>query len=267
MKGSIVWLSEHDSPDAFPAVDRALREPDGLLAAGGDLSPARLVAAYRRGIFPWYSRGQPILWWSPDPRAVLVPSQLKVSRSLWKSIRNRSYETRVDTAFRDVIRNCGSTQLRPGGTWLSPQMRAAYLRLHKLGLAHSVETWQQDRLVGGLYGVAIGRVFFGESMFSIERDASKVALKHLCDELLARGFRMIDCQMATPHLLSMGAQLIPRAEFVTLLRSHVGEDPALDRPAPLEAAIHGTTVPLAPQAAPALWAAAQDFGLLQHPRH
>ncbi|AMN47212.1 leucyl/phenylalanyl-tRNA--protein transferase [Steroidobacter denitrificans] len=264
MKGSIVWLSEHDSPDAFPAVDQALREPDGLLAAGGDLSPARLIAAYRRGIFPWYSRGQPILWWSPDPRAVLTPSQLKISRSLWKSIRNRGYVTRMDTAFREVIRNCSSTQLRPGGTWLSPQMRAAYLRLHKLGLAHSVETWRQDRLVGGLYGVAIGRVFFGESMFSIERDASKVALKQLCDELLARGFRMIDCQMATPHLLSMGAQLIPRAEFITLLRSHVGDEPAPARPLQLDAAACEAAVSLAPQAVRTVWA--QDFGVL-HSRH
>src|SRR5690606_22708867 len=132
MRGSIVWLSERDSPDAFPPVDRALREPDGLLAAGGDLSAQRLLAAYRRGIFPWYSRGQPILWWSPDPRAVLFPARLKVSRSLGKSIRNRGFETRIDTAFREVIRACGSAALRPGGTWLSPEMRAAYLRLHRL---------------------------------------------------------------------------------------------------------------------------------------
>lgn len=266
MKASIVWLSKHDAPDAFPAVDQALREPDGLLAAGGDLSPARLIAAYSRGIFPWYSRGQPILWWSPDPRAVLLPAQLKVSRSLRQSIRNRGYVTRVDTAFREVIRSCGSTQLRPGGTWLSPQMRAAYLRLHKLGLAHSVESWRQDRLVGGLYGVAIGRVFFGESMFSIERDASKVALKHLCDELLLRGFRMIDCQMATPHLLSMGARLVPRAEFIAMLRGHIGEQPSLQRLASQDVAIPAATLPLAAQGSAAAWSAAQDFGL-PHPWH
>ena len=185
MRGSIVWLSEHDSPDAFPPVDRALVEPDGLLAAGGDLSPMRLLAAYRRGIFPWYSRGQPILWWCPDPRAVLMPEQLKVSRSLLKSSRNRGFVTRIDTAFRDVVRACGSSELRPGGTWLSPEMRAAYIKLHKLGFAHSVETWLDDRLVGGLYGVALGRMFFGESMFSLERDASKVALKRLCEELIS----------------------------------------------------------------------------------
>ncbi|MBM0106414.1 leucyl/phenylalanyl-tRNA--protein transferase [Steroidobacter sp. S1-65] len=221
MRGSIVWLSEHDSPDAFPPVDRALVEPDGLLAAGGDLSPIRLLAAYRRGIFPWYSRGQPILWWCPDPRAVLMPGQLKVSRSLLKSSRNRGFVTRMDTSFRDVIRACGSSELRPGGTWLSPEMRAAYIKLHKLGFAHSVETWLDDRLVGGLYGVAVGRMFFGESMFSTERDASKVALKRLCEELLARGFHMIDCQMSTPHLMSLGAQMIPRAQFTEALAEHV----------------------------------------------
>jgi leucyl/phenylalanyl-tRNA---protein transferase len=224
MRGSIVWLSERDSPQAFPPVERALSEPDGLLAAGGDLSPPRLLEAYRRGIFPWYSRGQPILWWCPDPRAVLIPQQIKVSRSLAKTIRNRGFETRIDQSFREVLRYCGSTELRPGGTWLSPEMRAAYLRLHKLGYAHSIETWLNDRLVGGLYGIAIGNVFFGESMFSLERDASKVALKRLCDELVTRGYQIIDCQMATPHLMSLGAQLIPRLEFIELLSAHVGED-------------------------------------------
>lgn len=229
MRGSIVWLSEHDSPEAFPPVERALREPDGLLAAGGDLSPPRLLAAYRRGIFPWYSRGQPILWWCPDPRAVLLPSQFRISRSLAKSIRNRGFTTRIDTGFREVIRACGSAELRPGGTWLSAEMRAAYLRLHKLGYAHSVETWREQTLVGGLYGVAIGRVFFGESMFSIERDASKVALQRLCSELTVRDFHMIDCQMATPHLLSLGAELIPRPQFIATLMHHVGAEALPER--------------------------------------
>ena len=214
MRGSIVWLSERDSPDAFPPVDNALREPDGLLAAGGDLSQTRLIAAYRRGIFPWYSQGQPILWWCPDPRAILLPREFKLSRSLAKTIRNRGFETRVDTAFAEVIQSCGSSAIRPDGTWLSPEMQAAYQVMHELGYGHSVETWYQGRLVGGLYGVAIGRVFFGESMFSTERDASKVALSRLCSELIERGFEMIDCQMATPHLMSLGAQLIPRAEFI-----------------------------------------------------
>lgn len=224
MRGSIVWLSERDSPTAFPPVELALSEPDGLLAAGGDLSPARLLEAYRRGIFPWYSRGQPILWWCPDPRAVLIPQRLKVSRSLAKTIRNRGFETRIDHSFREVLRYCGSAELRPGGTWLSPEMRAAYMRLHKLGYAHSIETWLNGQLVGGLYGIAVGGVFFGESMFSLERDASKVALKRLCDELIARGYGLIDCQMATPHLLSLGAELIPRNDFIALLSQHVGED-------------------------------------------
>jgi leucyl/phenylalanyl-tRNA---protein transferase len=223
MRGSIVWLSERDSPEAFPPVDRALREPDGLLAAGGDLSPQRLLAAYRRGIFPWYSRGQPILWWCPDPRAVLFPERMKVSRSLGKTIRNRGFVTRVDMAFREVIRACASSELRPGGTWLSAEMRAAYVKLHRLGYAHSVETWLDGRLVGGLYGVALGRVFFGESMFSTERDASKVALHRLCAELAARSIEVIDCQMATPHLMSLGAELVPRADFIGLLSRCVTE--------------------------------------------
>lgn len=220
MKGSIVWLSERDSPDAFPPVDRALREPDGLLAAGGDLSPTRLLAAYGRGIFPWYSSGQPILWWCPDPRAVLLPTEFKLSRSLAKTIRNKGFETRVDTVFKDVIRACGSSEVRPGGTWLSVEMRAAYAQLHDLGYAHSVETWREGQLVGGLYGVAIGRMFFGESMFSLERDASKVAMARLCAELVGRDYQMIDCQMATPHLMSLGARLLPRAEFVVRVAAY-----------------------------------------------
>lgn len=229
MRGSIVWLSEHDSPETFPPVHRALREPDGLLAAGGDLSPARLIAAYRRGIFPWYSTGQPILWWCPDPRAVLVPEEFRTSRSLAKTIRNRGFVTRLDSAFRQVIDACGSMALRPGGTWLSPEMRAAYSELHALGYAHSVETWLENRLVGGLYGVALGRVFFGESMFSMERDASKVALARLCSELKTRDFDMIDCQMATAHLMSLGARLMPRAEFIARLAKNVEAGGAVGR--------------------------------------
>ncbi|HMN46662.1 MAG TPA: leucyl/phenylalanyl-tRNA--protein transferase [Povalibacter sp.] len=224
MRGSIVWLSERDSPDTFPPVDRALREPDGLLAAGGDLSPHRLIAAYRRGIFPWYSQGQPILWWCPDPRAVLFPGEFKLSRSLAKTLRNKGFETRLDTAFTSVIQACGSVAVRPGGTWLSPEMQAAYVSLHEQGYAHSVETWYEGRLVGGLYGVAVGRMFFGESMFSLERDASKVAMSRLCGELVARDFHMIDCQMATPHLMSLGAQLIPRNRFIQQLAEHTTSD-------------------------------------------
>ena len=217
---SIVWLSDHDAPDAFPPVERALREPDGLVAAGGDLSPERLLAAYRRGIFPWYSRGQPILWWSPDPRAVLVPGEFKLSRSLAKTLRKESFDVRIDTAFEQVIRSCGDRKLRPEGTWISAEMRAAYIQLHSLGYAHSVEVYTGDELVGGLYGVALGKVFFGESMFSRVTDASKVALKILCDRLIAREFILIDCQMVTAHLLSLGAKAMPRSEFIAVLQTH-----------------------------------------------
>jgi leucyl/phenylalanyl-tRNA--protein transferase len=214
---AIVWLTAEDPADCFPPVERALREPDGLLAAGGDLSQARLLAAYRRGIFPWYSPGQPILWWSPDPRAVLDPRDFKRSRSLDKSIRNRGFETRLDCQFESVMLACGSSAIRPQGTWISPAMIAAYGRLHEAGYAHSVETWRDGQLVGGLYGVAFGRIFCGESMFSLERDASKVALARLCEELIAREFVLIDCQMTTPHLLSLGARTVPRADYLARL--------------------------------------------------
>ncbi len=213
----IPWLAEDDPPEAFPPVESALREPDGLLCAGGDLSVPRLLEAYRRGIFPWFSAGQPILWWSPDPRTVLDPLALRVSRSLAKTLRNRGYETSLDRDFAAVVERCADRTLRPEGTWISPQMQAAYRRLHELGHAHSVETWLDGRLVGGLYGVALGGMFFGESMFSTTRDASKVALKRLVDEALGRGMTLIDCQVASPHLESLGARSIPRREFVERL--------------------------------------------------
>jgi leucyl/phenylalanyl-tRNA---protein transferase len=220
----IPFLRPGDPPGAFPPLEQALDEPDGLLCAGGDLSPARLLEAYRRGIFPWYSEGQPILWWSPDPRAVLFPGEFRVSRSLAKSLRNRGCETRVDCAFAEVIARCADPNLRPEGTWISPDMQTAYLELHRLGHAHSVETWRAGRLVGGLYGVALGKAFFGESMFSIERDASKVALARLVDESTARGVELIDCQLASPHLESLGARCIPRARFRALLSAAIPQD-------------------------------------------
>lgn len=216
---NIVWLSEHDVPDSFPPVTSALREPNGLLAAGGDLQPERLLAAYRRGIFPWYSQGQPILWWSPDPRAVLFPQEFKASRSLKKTARNGGFEVRFDADFGAVIRACGDRQLRPEGTWISSEMLRAYIKLHKLGYAHSVETWKAGQLVGGLYGVRLGGVFYGESMFSRERDASKFALMCLC-ESVQQPLTVIDCQMPTPHLMSLGARLIPRSAFVNLVEHH-----------------------------------------------
>ena len=207
----IPWL-ERKTP--FPPVERALRHPNGLLAAGGDLSAERLLAAYRSGIFPWFSDGEPLLWWSPDPRMVLHTVELKVSRSLAKSIRNRGYEVRLDTAFAAVLEGCAGPRRHQPGTWLGPEMRAAYLRLHQLGYAHSFETWLDGSLVGGLYGMAIGRMFYGESMFARATDASKVALAALARELLARGFPMIDCQMNTSHLASLGAREIVRSDFL-----------------------------------------------------
>jgi leucyl/phenylalanyl-tRNA--protein transferase len=217
----IPWLQPGDPPDAFPPVDTALAEPDGLLCAGGDLAPARLLAAYRRGIFPWFSEGQPILWWSPDPRTVLYPAEIKVSRSLGKTLRNRGFVVTLDRAFDEVMRRCADPGMRPEGTWISPQIQVAYQRLHELGYAHSFETWDDGRLVGGLYGVALGQVFFGESMFSVERDASKVALHALAQQVQLQGGRLIDCQVASAHLESLGARSIPRREFVSELATAI----------------------------------------------
>jgi leucyl/phenylalanyl-tRNA---protein transferase len=217
----IPWLRPGDPPDAFPPLEAALTDPDGLLCVGGDLSPARLLAAYRRGIFPWFSEGQPILWWSPDPRTVLYPGEFKLSRSLARTIRNRGLVVTVDSAFAAVTEHCADVRLRPEGTWISPQMRAAYQRLHELGHAHSYETWDGDRLVGGLYGVALGRVFFGESMFSLERDASKVALAALVRTMIERDGGLIDCQVASAHLASLGARAIPRQQFLRELAAAI----------------------------------------------
>ena len=211
----IPWL-RRDTP--FPPVESALRHPGGLLAAGADLSPQRLIDAYRLGIFPWFSAGEPILWWSPDPRMVLFPGEVKISRSLAKRLRRREFEARLDTAFAEVMRACAAPRQGADGTWITPQMQQAYLRLHELGWAHSVETWVEGELVGGLYGIAIGRAFYGESMFARRSDASKVALAHLARHLESRGFGMIDCQMSTAHLASLGAREIPRREFVAALR-------------------------------------------------
>jgi leucyl/phenylalanyl-tRNA--protein transferase len=217
----IPWLRPGDPPGDFPPVEAALAEPNGLLCAGGDLSPERLLEAYRRGIFPWFSAGQPILWWSPDPRTVLYPDELKVSRSLAKSLRNRGYAASVDRAFVDVVEHCADRTLRPEGTWITPQMQGAYLNLHRLGFAHSVETWEAGRLVGGLYGVALGKAFFGESMFSTERDASKVALCALVASIRERGYRFIDCQVESEHLTSLGARRVSRGDFLRELAAAI----------------------------------------------
>jgi leucyl/phenylalanyl-tRNA--protein transferase len=223
---TITWLSPQDEPEWFPPLERALDEPAGLLAAGGDLSVARLLAAYRRGIFPWYSEGQPVLWWSPDPRAVLFPEEFRCSRSLAKTIRNGGFTSAIDRDFRGVIEACAAPRPQSVGTWITPEMLAAYVELHRRGYAHSVETYRGDRLVGGLYGVRLGGVFFGESMFSRERDASKVALARLVETCVAEGIVVIDCQMASAHLESLGSRRIPRMRFQALLREHASLAPA-----------------------------------------
>ena len=221
----IPWLRPEHPPEAFPPVEEALQEPNGLLCVGGDLSVERLLEAYRRGIFPWFSAGQPILWWSPDPRTVLYPGEFKVSRSLGKTLRNRGFRTTVDQAFEQVMERCADPALRPEGTWISPQMQAAYRRLHELDYAHSFETWEGNQLVGGLYGVALGRVFFGESMFSVARDASKVALHALVQASIAQNVRLIDCQVDSEHLRSLGARSVPRREFMRELAAATRESP------------------------------------------
>jgi leucyl/phenylalanyl-tRNA--protein transferase len=222
----LAWL-ERDSP--FPPVEGALKDPNGLLCAGADLSVARLLAAYRQGIFPWYSGDEPVLWWSPDPRMVLFCDELKVSRSLAKSMRNKGFEVRIDCAFSRVIKACAGPRKGEPGTWLGKDMLAAYLALHRAGHAHSFETWRNGELVGGLYGVSIGRMFYGESMFSRATDASKVALVALVEALRARGCPLIDCQQRTPLLASLGAREIPRRQFLRRVAAlvHYPETPGI----------------------------------------
>jgi leucyl/phenylalanyl-tRNA--protein transferase len=222
----IPWLDERA---AFPPVERALRRPNGLLAAGGDLSSRRLLLAYRSGIFPWYSTGEPILWWSPDPRMVLYPDEFKISRSLAKTLRKADYETRADTAFEGVINACSEPRPHQRGTWITEEMKQAYVELHRLGVAHCIETWRNGELVGGLYGIALGRMFFGESMFSRVSDASKIALVALVQQLRQWRFGLIDCQQNTPLLASFGAREIPRREFTDQVAELVNY---VDVPAP-----------------------------------
>jgi len=210
MTAVIPWLTENDD---FPPVQQALTQPNGLLAAGDSLAPARLLAAYRRGIFPWYSGDQPVLWWSPDPRMVLFPAEFRMPRSLAKRLRRRDYEIRIDTAFEGVMCACAAPRGDGNGTWITHDMIAAYCELHRLGHAHSVETWIDGKLAGALYGIALGRMFYGESMFTSVPDASKIALAHLVHRLESRQFGMIDCQMNTAHRARFGAREIPRREF------------------------------------------------------
>lgn len=201
-------------PATFPAPEYALKEPNGLLAFGGDLSPARLLAAYRRGIFPWFNPGEPILWWSPNPRCILRPTELHVSRSLAKQMRKGAYSASLNLAFADVITACAAPRHDQAGTWLSDQMQHAYRRLHQMGYAHSFEVWRDNQLIGGLYGISLGRCFFGESMFHRADNGSKMALVALSRHAQRHGINMIDCQITNGHLLSMGAREVPRGEFL-----------------------------------------------------
>lgn len=221
----LTWLSDADY--RFPELDLAWDEPNGLLAAGGDLSTARLLVAYQNGIFPWFNENEPILWWSPDPRCVIRPSEVKVSRSLEKAIKKHKFKITIDQAFKQVISACAAPRkaLPPGqsGTWISEEMQAAYIELHRLGYAHSVECWHGDKLAGGLYGLALGKVFFGESMFSRETDASKVAFATFSQRLKDAGFELIDGQVYSAHLASLGFKLLPRKDFSYLLRKFCNE--------------------------------------------
>lgn len=217
----LTWLQRDEL--SFPPLETAMREPNGLLAAGGDLSPERLLAAYRHGCFPWYQEGQPLLWWSPDPRTVLYPEELHVSRSLAKKLRQGVFNVTFDRAFQDVIQGCAAPRDYADGTWITTPMQNAYVTLHQLGVAHSVEVWQDGQLVGGLYGLAMGRLFFGESMFSRATDASKVGFVTLVERLRGWDFKLIDCQMPTQHLTSFGARTIPRRIFAEALVKYLDE--------------------------------------------
>jgi leucyl/phenylalanyl-tRNA--protein transferase len=210
-------IQSYRSIEDFPPLEAATEE--GLLAIGGDLSEERLIKAYQSGVFPWYGPDEPILWWSPDPRCVIFPEKFNPSRSLLKSIRKRQFRFTLDTAFNRVISECSAPRGDKNDTWITSSMKRAYVGLHQTGIAHSAEIWQQDQLVGGLYGLALGGVFFGESMFSRVADSSKAALALLIGKLVQWDFRLIDCQVSSDHLLSLGAEEIPRTEFINLLQS------------------------------------------------
>jgi len=215
----VTWLSPDDPPESFPPVTRALTEPDGLLAAGGDLSKERLLHAYRHGIFPWYEDGQPLLWWSPDPRCVFLPGDFHVSRRLRRDLRHATAEIRINTAFQDVVRECAGPRRSEQGTWITPLMMQAYEDLHEQGWAHSIEVWESGKLIGGLYGLIIGKAFFGESMFSRKSNASKMALLFIARRLLSNDICLLDCQVVSSHLTSLGARVVPRREFISCLEA------------------------------------------------
>ncbi|MDH5517748.1 MAG: leucyl/phenylalanyl-tRNA--protein transferase [Gammaproteobacteria bacterium] len=224
-KKTIPWLDPESLE--FPDVESAWKEPNGILAAGGDLSVERLVSAYCHGIFPWYNEDEPILWWSPEPRCVLIPSQFKLSKSLKKTIRKNIFKVTFNQCFEQVMSACAEARTKPNGdvtgTWISTEIQQAYHNLHRAGYAHSIECWKDGQLVGGLYGLAIGQVFFGESMFSRVSNASKVAFAKLCDQLVLQDFKLIDGQVYSPHLETLGFQLMPRTEFIDILNRFVDE--------------------------------------------
>jgi leucyl/phenylalanyl-tRNA---protein transferase len=213
------WLDPAQPEQAFPSVDTALREPNGLLALGGDLSPIRLLNAYRQGVFPWYSEGEPILWWSPDPRCVFRPDSIRASRSLHKILNKNDYLVTLDKDFTGVINACAEPRVSQRSTWLRPEMIAAYIRLHREGWAHSAEVWRDGELIGGIYGVALGHAFFGESMFSHAPNGSKIALFWLARQLAAWNFTLLDGQVGSPHLYTLGATDLPRTTFIGELRA------------------------------------------------
>lgn len=213
----ITWISSADPPEAFPDVGSAFDTPDGLLAAGGDLSEKRLLYAYRHGIFPWFDDGQPILWWSPDPRCIIRPDEFHLSRRLSRYLRQSNFEVSFNTAFDTVIAKCAEDRDGQQGTWITAEMLDAYSQLHQNGWAHSVEVWSDGVLSGGLYGLAIGKAFFGESMFSRHNNASKAAMLALCQLLEQAGFAVLDCQVESPHLMTLGATTMPRVDFATML--------------------------------------------------
>lgn len=219
------WIDPQSNNQDFPNVELALIDPNGLLAVGGDLHPNRLLRAYRSGIFPWYTKDQPILWWSPNPRSVLFPQKLKVSRSFRKTIKKKAFQITLDTSFHEVIQACAnSPRTGQAGTWITDDMIQAYKHLHKAGFAHSAEAWFNGELAGGLYGVAVGKVFFGESMFSKRTDASKIAFYYLVRQLQRWGFMLIDCQVQSEHLDSLGAESIPRPSFIQMLNQFCSAD-------------------------------------------
>lgn len=218
------WLNIGDS---FPPVESALDDPNGLLAAGGDLTPERLIAAYQAGIFPWSSQDQPLLWWSPDPRCIIFPDKVHVSRSLKKQLRKHLYSISFDQCFEQVLEYCARGEEHDGG-WITLEMKEAYQRLFQLGVAHSVEVWRNEDLVGGLYGLSLGRLFFGESMFSLESGSSKIAFAALCHQASRWDFPLIDCQIENPHLLSLGAELISRSDFMRVLDTHLDREQDFD---------------------------------------